>query len=1660
MAKALHRVLATFGTAADGRLGLGFPLKSQFYPRIVASLAGYSIKQVACGGAHTAVVTDDGALFTFGLNSWGQLGHSRQDKFVASPLEVGLPDPVVAVAAGGYHTLALTSAGEVWCWGMAGEGQLGIGEPSEGATGGRQVEPRLVGSLSGAGVVSLAAGDHHSLALTRSGELFSWGRGDQGALGHGTVAITAGPYSSGAVDSRGNAYVWGYGTGYQLGTGRATNEMQPVLALAAQASAAQNPPGLGAQPALGGAQPQASIVVQVHGYPQNGLPQQQQQHHQQQHHQQQQQHQPGQQQHVLQLHSALGNSTATTSTASTTPHHHQVFKVLPSGTTRVVKAGQPFPNTTLVQTAVAVPAGNNPQLHSHPQAQIQPQLGVITIRPQNIAGPPSQQIQQQPQPQAQQQQLVMQQPPQQQQQQLQQAMQVQLPQSGMEALMTRFPVSAQSEHQQQQQQQQQVAHHHGQPAKVTLLQQGPPAVLTQQSSAPQVLVAQSGQQIVIQQQHMIQQHHHNHHYQQQQQQGKLQQRQSSAPAALQAVTIRPVGGPAGGGGGAVGGSSSIVCSSVNNGPVTLQPVYAPTPTPPTAAAVTAVVRPAVRIPKLGTVATYNPVTGVRTVATASGPSAGAPLSLLPTSLPAALVNQVSALQQHQHHNHHHHHYHQQQHPHPHPGGAASPTGPLRAVLNVQQDPQPPHGGGGGQQAQLLRHVGSVNSVALALSNAPLATQQQQQQQRQTTVPVSGGGPGLQAPATHLGAAVPSGGNALQLQHQALPPQQQQQQQQCHVVAAAAAAVAAGGHRLQRPLPAEGPPPPAPQQVVNITLSDGTTATTVMDQATLARMLSVSSRGQAARLQQQQQQLQQQQQQQQAGQSGAPVGALGGGPIHLQQLQPLPLQPQPQQSQQLQLQSTKMHASAAPQLAGSSGLLTVLGPPGKGPRSGAGVIGGGGGGGGDGSGGFEHLAGLQAVQLTASAPAAVSGVGPPRILIRTSSQTGSNHTFQARALTANNNNNNNNNNNSSLANMQKQQQQNVFLAPGYHAQQPQQQYTLSNHKQVQQQQQQQTIQMLQLQQHTSSRGRVSGQGGGVAAEPTAALSLDPSPSALAQLQAWGVQPQSLQQQHLRPGAVEGPGAVDLGGGFGPMLAEQHPQQRMPGVMSITRERFPMQQPGDVGAHRVGGGGGGGEGNTGVGFGGGLSSGRLLETDGSLLLAAAEEDAAAVAAAAAAGMSSCGGDPAAASAFGGVGSSGGGGGGSRGGLKAILVSIGQELARHGITVETAVTSGWLGALTAMNVAVLADAFAEEERNLMMIHHQQQQQQGMVSKNGQQLVAVPLTGMQLGQLQQLQQQQQQPSDTAAAVWSPTGSAADCAPPAMVAATAAAAAAACDSGGPDVRIVELCNGRDSISVSSFNINTASASRTGVLSMAPSEDGASTTSGGGGSGSGGGGRTDAWLADVFGEQQWPPFGGHMKVMADEIGLSAQPHLYNFRHSMPQALSSYSASSTEMLSKRGGSGSGAAAAAAISECNEACLRMLPSRQRQPQQLLLHPGSVIGAAATATTATTTAEGGGDGGNLQSGLLQVSSPPPADGGGDGNGDGRDCPSSAPASSSAASASSSSMSALSAAAASAAASSSSSSALSAAAASSGHEALVLKDRKEIENRFAKLDLGCGFF
>jgi alpha-tubulin suppressor-like RCC1 family protein len=234
--RAVTRFLVTAGDGAHGRLGHGWGCASQLFPRVVTGLAAHDLAAVSCGGAHTAVLAADGAVHTMGLNTGGQLGHSDGQPFVPTPVEVPVPDAVAGVSAGEAHTLCVTSSGEVWAWGSNDAGQLGVAAVGVGGSVG---EPRLVGgALRGARVVAVAAGNHHSLAMTDDGRLYAWGDNKHGALGLGPSpalapsptlvpalwqprvrAIAAGHFHSGALDAEGGAWVWGHGQHWALGLG-------------------------------------------------------------------------------------------------------------------------------------------------------------------------------------------------------------------------------------------------------------------------------------------------------------------------------------------------------------------------------------------------------------------------------------------------------------------------------------------------------------------------------------------------------------------------------------------------------------------------------------------------------------------------------------------------------------------------------------------------------------------------------------------------------------------------------------------------------------------------------------------------------------------------------------------------------------------------------------------------------------------------------------------------------------------------------------------------------------------------------------------------------------------------------------------------------------------------------------------------------------------------------------------------------------------------------------------------------------------------------------------------------------------------------------------------------------------------------------------------
>ena len=167
---------------------------------------------VSAGDAHTLAATRGGELYAFGRDADGQ---------EARPARLALEGHVTSVAAGAAHSLALTSAGEVYAWGA--RAQTGHG-PAGWSSSAVVSEPRLLRSLRGVNIVAASAGRTHSGVVDSDGGLHVFGSGAFSQLGNGervahapmlsqTIAnvasISCGGLHSLAVLFSGNAYSWG-----------------------------------------------------------------------------------------------------------------------------------------------------------------------------------------------------------------------------------------------------------------------------------------------------------------------------------------------------------------------------------------------------------------------------------------------------------------------------------------------------------------------------------------------------------------------------------------------------------------------------------------------------------------------------------------------------------------------------------------------------------------------------------------------------------------------------------------------------------------------------------------------------------------------------------------------------------------------------------------------------------------------------------------------------------------------------------------------------------------------------------------------------------------------------------------------------------------------------------------------------------------------------------------------------------------------------------------------------------------------------------------------------------------------------------------------------------------------------------------------------------
>ena len=233
--------LYTWGKNATGKLGLGKGGGSITRPMLVSSFESTVVIQAAVGRNHMACLTADRRLFTWGSNTFGQLGLLEIRDSTSTPREVlGMKEKnVKEVACGGWHTLVCTINGDVYSCGKGWHGQLGLGD-YDSLTSVYKALPTFKHLSEGLGdfrIKNVYGGKEFSAAISVEGRVFTWGQGDECQLGHKDpsnrphpkmveslsnfriVALACGYSHMLALDETGIPYSWGQNSKGQLGQG-------------------------------------------------------------------------------------------------------------------------------------------------------------------------------------------------------------------------------------------------------------------------------------------------------------------------------------------------------------------------------------------------------------------------------------------------------------------------------------------------------------------------------------------------------------------------------------------------------------------------------------------------------------------------------------------------------------------------------------------------------------------------------------------------------------------------------------------------------------------------------------------------------------------------------------------------------------------------------------------------------------------------------------------------------------------------------------------------------------------------------------------------------------------------------------------------------------------------------------------------------------------------------------------------------------------------------------------------------------------------------------------------------------------------------------------------------------------------------------------------
>ena len=231
-----------WGSNLNGQLGTNNTV-SRSTP-VTTFAGGTNWKQVVCGSTFTAAIKTDGTLWTWGSNSFAQLGNN-------DALGVTRSTPITTflggsnwkqVSTGNVHIAAIKNDGTLWTWGFGGSGQLGNNESNN-------VRSPVTTFLGGNDWKQVDCGINYTSAVKTNGTLWCWGDGGSGRLGTNNAIsrstpvttfaggnnwkqVACGNANTAAVKTNGTLWTWGSGNNGKLGTNNTTDRSTPVTTFA------------------------------------------------------------------------------------------------------------------------------------------------------------------------------------------------------------------------------------------------------------------------------------------------------------------------------------------------------------------------------------------------------------------------------------------------------------------------------------------------------------------------------------------------------------------------------------------------------------------------------------------------------------------------------------------------------------------------------------------------------------------------------------------------------------------------------------------------------------------------------------------------------------------------------------------------------------------------------------------------------------------------------------------------------------------------------------------------------------------------------------------------------------------------------------------------------------------------------------------------------------------------------------------------------------------------------------------------------------------------------------------------------------------------------------------------------------------------------------